>query len=276
MRRGDVFLELAFTLDKEAAILKNSIHLASCRSSTRPRFSSQQGSWKAVMSYTEAIETRLTRLRATAYLTIQWFTSALEDFKPILSLISSTFNNERLMKGQYKELEERGGDLTEMERVRGKMEKERDTGLWNTSTSPLCSVNAPPHPHLLSRLLLPPSLAHAHGNTEQCLHVDPDYKPCLSLHHLTKGPDKSFMFVDKLLGKEDWRAVVKLLTGPYKKADLWKGPIVILSDSNTTALRSKYAPPRHHTLPLLPLLRPLSLSRIHSFKFSCALVLYPF
>ncbi|KAF9040894.1 hypothetical protein BJ165DRAFT_1530736 [Panaeolus papilionaceus] len=72
-----------------------------------------------------------------------------------------------------------------------------------TSISPPCSVYAPPHPHLLSRLLLPPSLAHAHGNTEQYLHVDSDYKPCLSLHHLVKALDKSFMFVDELLGKED-------------------------------------------------------------------------
>ncbi|KAF9037041.1 hypothetical protein BJ165DRAFT_1532443 [Panaeolus papilionaceus] len=93
--------------------------------------------------------------RATAYFSMQRHSSALEDFEKVLSLTSNTFDNAHLMKarihtregahalarasltlyikakGKDKEAEELEGDLTELERVRGKTEKERNAGLWN-------------------------------------------------------------------------------------------------------------------------------------------------
>lgn len=59
---------------------------------------------------------------------------------------------------------------------------------------------------------------------KQCLHYDPDSKLCLSQHRLVKNFDKGFAKVEELLGKEDWRGVVKLLLTPGggKIGDLWR------------------------------------------------------
>ncbi|KDR71063.1 hypothetical protein GALMADRAFT_254233 [Galerina marginata CBS 339.88] len=75
----------------------------------------------------------------------------------------------------------------------------------------------------LSYFLLPPSPAPL-NTLKQCLHFDPDSKPCLTLRRMLKSFDKSFAQLDDLLGKEDWRGVVKLLIGPDggKNGDLWR------------------------------------------------------
>ncbi|KAF8972098.1 hypothetical protein BDZ97DRAFT_1650271 [Flammula alnicola] len=87
----------------------------------------------------------------------------------------------------------------------------------------------PPSTQLLMRIfrlsyfLLPPSPAPL-NTLKQCLHYDPDSKPCLALRRMLKSFDKSFTQLDELLGKDDWRGVVKLLVGPDagKTGDLWK------------------------------------------------------
>jgi DnaJ family protein C protein 3 len=59
---------------------------------------------------------------------------------------------------------------------------------------------------------------------KQCLHYDPDSKICLSQHRLVKNFDKGFAQVEEMLGKEDWRGIVKLLltSGGGKTSDLWR------------------------------------------------------
>ncbi|KAF6743958.1 hypothetical protein DFP72DRAFT_769915, partial [Ephemerocybe angulata] len=55
-----------------------------------------------------------------------------------------------------------------------------------------------------------------------CLHFDPNSKPCLALHRLSKKLDQFFAQLDDLLIKEDWKGTVKLLTGAGAKNELWK------------------------------------------------------
>jgi len=59
---------------------------------------------------------------------------------------------------------------------------------------------------------------------KQCLHYDPDSKICLSQHRLVKNLDKGFIQIEEMLGKEDWRGVVKQLLTPGggKTGDLWR------------------------------------------------------
>jgi len=60
---------------------------------------------------------------------------------------------------------------------------------------------------------------------KQCLHYDPDSKICLGLHRMVKSLDKGFTKLEELLNKEDWRAVIKLLTTPgsgKNNGDLWR------------------------------------------------------
>ncbi|KAF9037037.1 hypothetical protein BJ165DRAFT_1532439 [Panaeolus papilionaceus] len=75
------------------------------------------------------------------------------------------------------------------------------------------STHLPTHIFRLAFFYLPSSPTPM-ATLKQCLHFDPDSKPCLTLHRLVKAFDKSFISLDELLGKEDWRAVLKLLTGP--------------------------------------------------------------
>ncbi|KAI0051477.1 TPR-like protein [Auriscalpium vulgare] len=53
----------------------------------------------------------------------------------------------------------------------------------------------------------------AMSNLKQCLHYDPDSKPCLTAHRLVKKLDKSFTKLDMLMGAEDWRGIVSLILG---------------------------------------------------------------
>jgi DnaJ homolog subfamily C member 3 len=48
---------------------------------------------------------------------------------------------------------------------------------------------------------------------KQCLHFDPDSKPCLSAHRFVKSVDKTMSKLDALLGSENWSAALKLLIG---------------------------------------------------------------
>lgn len=60
---------------------------------------------------------------------------------------------------------------------------------------------------------------------KQCLHYDPDSKICLGLHRMVKSLDKGFTKLEEHLNKEEWRAVVKLLTTPgsgKNNGDLWR------------------------------------------------------
>jgi len=65
----------------------------------------------------------------------------------------------------------------------------------------------------------PPGQSPALATLKQCLHFDPDSKPCLSAHRLVKSFDKSFVKIDALLSAEDWRGVIKLLVGTGKDKD---------------------------------------------------------
>jgi len=75
----------------------------------------------------------------------------------------------------------------------------------------------------LSYFLLPSSPAPL-NSLKQCLHYDPDSKPCLSLRRMLKSFDKSLTALDELLGKDDWRGAIKLMVGTSagKLGHLWK------------------------------------------------------
>ena len=72
-----------------------------------------------------------------------------------------------------------------------------------------------------SYFLLPPSAAPL-STLKQCLHYDPDSKPCLTLHRLLKSFDRAFTKLEELDSKDDWRGIVKLLTasGTGKQSDI--------------------------------------------------------
>src|SRR5258708_30168655 len=57
----------------------------------------------------------------------------------------------------------------------------------------------------------------AMGNLKQCLHYDPDSKPCLSAHRLVKSLDKQFKKLDELMAAEDWRGIITFILGPVPK-----------------------------------------------------------
>ncbi|KAG6852227.1 hypothetical protein C0991_001829 [Blastosporella zonata] len=73
----------------------------------------------------------------------------------------------------------------------------------------------------LSYFLLSPSPASL-NTLKQCLHYDPDSKPCLTLHRLLKSFERSFTELSSLESASDHRGVIALLTGPAKgkKGDL--------------------------------------------------------
>ncbi|KAI0260967.1 TPR-like protein [Gloeopeniophorella convolvens] len=59
--------------------------------------------------------------------------------------------------------------------------------------------------------------ATATANLKQCLHYDPDSKPCLSAHRMIKTFDKQFKKLDQLMAAEDWRGIVDLVLGSTPK-----------------------------------------------------------
>lgn len=70
---------------------------------------------------------------------------------------------------------------------------------------------------------------------KQCLHFDPDSKPCLVLHRLQKKLDKMFAQLEELIAKEDWRGIVKLVVSPggAKNGDLWNKWEEAMNDNMT-------------------------------------------
>jgi len=52
---------------------------------------------------------------------------------------------------------------------------------------------------------------------KQCLHYDPDSKPCLSAHRLFKSLDKQFKKLDGLMAVEDWRGIISFILGSTPK-----------------------------------------------------------
>ncbi|THU93664.1 hypothetical protein K435DRAFT_829423 [Dendrothele bispora CBS 962.96] len=80
----------------------------------------------------------------------------------------------------------------------------------------------------LSYFLLPPTpggegASSVTGGTlaplKQCLHYDPDSKECLSLHRQAKQFEKMFGKLEEMMGKEDWRGMIGLLTDAGKGKD---------------------------------------------------------
>ncbi|KAG6908134.1 putative NRPS-like protein biosynthetic cluster [Tephrocybe rancida] len=67
----------------------------------------------------------------------------------------------------------------------------------------------------LSYFLLSPSPAPL-NTLKQCLHYDPDSKPCLVLHRLLKSFDRAFTELEELQAKDDHRAIIALIAGPAK------------------------------------------------------------
>lgn len=57
---------------------------------------------------------------------------------------------------------------------------------------------------------------------KQCLHLDPDSKPCLTAHRMVKSFDKSFTKLSDLLQAENWKGVIQLLTASGKTNDFAK------------------------------------------------------
>lgn len=71
----------------------------------------------------------------------------------------------------------------------------------------------------LSYYLLPAS-TQAQSTLKQCLHFDPDSKPCASLHRKLKSYDKSFKKLSTMRESKDWRGIVSLLVGTTNKESL--------------------------------------------------------
>jgi DnaJ homolog subfamily C member 3 len=69
----------------------------------------------------------------------------------------------------------------------------------------------------------PPSTSPALTALKQCLHFDPDSKPCLQARRMVKSFDKSFEKLDKALEMEDWRGVIALVIGRDKGKPLGNG-----------------------------------------------------
>lgn len=64
----------------------------------------------------------------------------------------------------------------------------------------------------------------AMANLKQCLHYDPDSKPCLSAHRLVKSLNKQFKKLDELMAAEDWRGIITFILGPTAKEATLSAP----------------------------------------------------
>ncbi|KIY44154.1 DnaJ-domain-containing protein [Fistulina hepatica ATCC 64428] len=71
----------------------------------------------------------------------------------------------------------------------------------------------------LSFFLLPPSPSTM-NSLKQCLHSDPESKPCLALHRVAKNFDRGFTKLDELHDASNWDGIVNLLTGVGKNNNL--------------------------------------------------------
>jgi DnaJ family protein C protein 3 len=64
----------------------------------------------------------------------------------------------------------------------------------------------------------------AMSNLKQCLHYDPDSKPCLSAHRLVKSLEKQFKKLDELMAAEDWRGIITFILGSATKEATLSAP----------------------------------------------------
>ncbi|KAI0059331.1 TPR-like protein [Artomyces pyxidatus] len=82
--------------------------------------------------------------------------------------------------------------------------------------------------------------ATAMKNLKQCLHYDPDSKPCLTAHRLVKKLDKAFGKLDKLMGSESWRDIIALVLGSTPTDGSGNGLLAdferVLDENTTPAL----------------------------------------
>ena len=60
---------------------------------------------------------------------------------------------------------------------------------------------------------------------KQCLHFDPDSKPCLKTYRKFKALDKAFKKLEEAVEKSDWRGVIRVVwgSGGAKKEDAGGG-----------------------------------------------------
>jgi DnaJ homolog subfamily C member 3 len=95
----------------------------------------------------------------------------------------------------------------------------------------------------LSYFLLPPSPSPL-NNLKQCLHFDPDSKPCLSLYRLLKSLDRAFAQLEELEQSENWSGIVQLLNG--KGAGKNKGEVIMQYEDalREHTARAKLLPPQ--------------------------------
>jgi DnaJ family protein C protein 3 len=95
----------------------------------------------------------------------------------------------------------------------------------------------------LSYFLFPPFTSPL-NTLKQCLHFDPDSKPCLTLHCLLKSLDRSFAQLTNLEQSENWSGVVKLLTA--KGSAKHKGEVVMQYEDalHEHTARAKVLPPQ--------------------------------
>lgn len=95
---------------------------------------------------------------------------------------------------------------------------------------------------------------------KQCLHYDPDSKPCLTAHRLVKALDKSFKKLDTLMSSESWRALIDFLLGTdadhktgllgtYDDAlDVHGSPALLDLPSNVLVARPQRTSPRRQEM----------------------------
>jgi DnaJ family protein C protein 3 len=89
---------------------------------------------------------------------------------------------------------------------------------------------------------------------KQCMHFDPDSKPCLSAHRLAKSFDKTFAKIDKAIAAEDWRGVITLIMGSDKNHPLGGGFLrtyheAMEENTSPSALSSPSSSPIQFPLP---------------------------
>ncbi|KAG6331003.1 hypothetical protein ID866_8083, partial [Astraeus odoratus] len=247
------------------------------------------GQWsEAARTYTDAIalspaDYLLFYKRATAYLSLNRHSSALDDFSRVLELTSGEFDGAMLMMAKIHTkdgdwararstldayaakvpedsvVEDLRADIKDAQAAAKKAKDARRAQLWTvcaeTATQALrvashstelrqtraeCSlaggdaqgavVDLSRLSHLstptttslmrifrLAYFLLPPSSGSPHTShlspLKQCLHLDPDSRPCLSAHRLAKSLDKGFAKLTKLLSANDWMGTVKHVVG---------------------------------------------------------------
>ncbi|KAJ8516418.1 hypothetical protein ONZ45_g6293 [Pleurotus djamor] len=247
---------------------------------------------EAVKVYTEAIEQSpadylLFYKRATALLSMNRHSSALDDFDKVLSLTSNTFDNAHLMKarihtkdGHFSEARESLNlftsknkndaaasellnDINFGEQAAKKTAQAKKAQLWTACTESAtealrvashsialrqqraeCALAvgdlegatgdmtrlshlAPPTSASLMRIFrlsyfFLPATPASMSTLKQCLHLDPDSKPCLTAHRQVKAFDKAFAKLEQLLSAEDWKGAITLLTGAGKNNDFAK------------------------------------------------------